>query len=197
MIWERQSLTRARVVHGDPEFALEVMAAVHRAIHGIEWRPGIVDEIRSMRSKLEATSSPRSLKRGPGCMMDVEFLVQMFQIKYGARMPDLLRTNTWQALDALRGASLLDADEHRLLTESYSFLRCAEARLRIVTNRPLNEYPEAPEELEKFARRLRIETETTSAAQCFQAELTRLTVETRRVFERLMDRERKKDRVVT
>ncbi len=191
MIWERQSLTRARVVHGDPEFAQEVMAAVHRAIHGIEWRPGIIDEIRSMRAKLEATSSPRSLKRGPGCMMDVEFLVQMFQIKFGAGKPDLLRTNTWQALDALRSAGLLNADEHLLLTQSYSFLRYAEARLRIVTNRPLNEYPEAPEELEKFARRLRIEGETASAAQCFQAELRRLTVETRRIFERLMDRERK------
>jgi glutamate-ammonia-ligase adenylyltransferase len=153
-VWERQSLTRARVVHGESHFADVVHATAHKAVHGMDWRPTIGEEIRAMRDRLAASASPRSLKRGTGAMVDVEFLVQLFQIKYGAKQPALNRTNTWEALDALRDVGLLDAAEHRNLMEGYSFLRFAEARLRIVTNRPLNEYPESPEELEKFARRL-------------------------------------------
>ena len=42
----------------------------------------------------------RSLKRAPGGMIDVEFLVQLFQIKYGEKLPEVLRNNTWEALEA-------------------------------------------------------------------------------------------------
>ena len=185
MVWERQSLTRARVVHGDPDFATEVMAAVHRAVCGIGWRPEIADEIRSMRERLEASATPRSLKRGPGGLMDIEFILQMFQIKYGERLPDIMRTNAWEAIDALRTANLLDETAHRTLFDGYSFLRLAEARLRIVTNRPLNEHPEAAEELEKFARRLGF-----NSGRMYREELERHTRAIRNEFVRMIGRER-------
>ncbi|MCE9534606.1 MAG: bifunctional [glutamate--ammonia ligase]-adenylyl-L-tyrosine phosphorylase/[glutamate--ammonia-ligase] adenylyltransferase, partial [Planctomycetes bacterium] len=194
MIWERQALSRARCVHGDPEFANEVLNSVHRAVHGIEWRPEFIDDIRAMRERLEANSSPRSLKRAPGCMVDVEFLVQMFQIKYGERLPSLLHTNAWEALDALLAAELLDEREHRTLFECYSFLRFAEARLRVVTNRPLTEYPEDPEELEKFARRLGMGALDSSAAQHFLDDLQKYTSKTRMLFLKLMEREKQDPR---
>src|SRR5262249_17401893 len=38
-LWERQSLTRARIVHGDPEFATEVMAAVSQGAFEFPWKP--------------------------------------------------------------------------------------------------------------------------------------------------------------
>jgi glutamate-ammonia-ligase adenylyltransferase len=191
MVWERQSLTRARVVHGDAAFGEDVMTAVRAGIHGQPWRPEVVDEIRSMRARLESTASPRSLKRGPGAMTDVEFLVQLFQIKYGREKPAICQTNTWQSLDALRHAGLLDAAEHTALRESYSFQRLAEARLRIVTNRALNEYPESVEDLEKLARRMGFEAKSgASAAERFRAELKRHTAVTRELFVKLTERER-------
>ncbi len=189
-IWERQALTRARAVCGDVDFGRDVMAAVHYAVHGIPWSAAIVDEIRAMRDKLEATASPRSLKRSFGGLMDVEFLVQMLQIKYGNRLPRIMQTNTWGALDAMRDAGLLSANEHRALFDGYSFLRLAEARLRIVTNRPLNEYPEQSEELEKFARRLGFESKAASAASGFRAKLGEHSRSIRALFVDLMTRER-------
>jgi glutamate-ammonia-ligase adenylyltransferase len=191
MVWERQSLTRARVVHGDVAFGEEVMTAVRAGIHRQAWRPEVVDEIRTMRARLESTASPRSLKRGPGAMTDVEFLVQLFQIKYGREKPAICQTNTWQSLDALHDVGLLDAGEHAALRESYSFQRLAEARLRIVTNRALNEYPESADDLEKLARRMGFEaTHDVSAAEQFRAELRRQTTVTRELFNRLTERER-------
>jgi glutamate-ammonia-ligase adenylyltransferase len=189
-VWERQSLVRSRVVHGDPAFAAEVMSAVREAIRVERWGPEVIDEIRQMREKLEATASPRSLKRGPGGLMDIEFIVQMFQMKYGGERPGIVLTNTWEALDALAAAGLIDAKELAALSECYSFLRSAEARLRIVTNRPLNEYPEATDELEKFARRMGFAAGDDCAAHKFRLELRRHAESTRKLFDEVMRRER-------
>lgn len=189
-VWERQSLTRARVVSGDAAFGSEVMDEVRRAVHGVSWSADISDEIRAMRARLEATASPRSVKRSPGGLMDVEFIVQMLQIKYGGTCSELVRTNTWESLDALHLAGLLSNDEHRILFQGYSFLRKTEARLRIVTNRPINEYPGNEDELEKFARRTGFEAGSTSAASKFVREMTVHCRAIRHLFEELLDRER-------
>ncbi len=101
-LWERQALTRARLVHGDAEFGREVMAVVEQGAFGLTWRPEVADEIRNMRKRLEASRSERDLKRGFGGIVDVEFLVQLLQLKYGPETPALRATNTWAALDAWR-----------------------------------------------------------------------------------------------
>lgn len=107
-----------------------------------------------MRAKLEATAPPRSLKRGPGGLVDVEFAVQVLQLKHGAERPEVLEPNVWAALDALEAAGLLPGAEADPLRAGYTFLRGVEARLRIVTDRPLTELPEAPDDVAKLARRL-------------------------------------------
>ena len=165
------------------------MAAVHKAVGGAVWRPEFIDEIRQMRDKLESAGSPRSLKRGPGGLVDIEFTIQMFQIKYGRDKPAIVRTNVWEALDALLATALIDTSEHRTLSEAYSFLRSAEARLRIVTNRPLNDYPDAPDDLEKFARRMGFAAEGDGAAGKFRSELKRHSGATRKLFDAILKRE--------
>ncbi|MCS6865353.1 MAG: bifunctional [glutamate--ammonia ligase]-adenylyl-L-tyrosine phosphorylase/[glutamate--ammonia-ligase] adenylyltransferase [Gemmataceae bacterium] len=153
-LWERQSLTRARVVRGSAPLAHDVMAAVREAMLGPSWCPRIAHEIRTMRQRLEATASPRSLKRGPGGLNDVEFAVQLLQLKYGRHYPQLLHANIWDAIAALHQAQLLTTREASNLEKGYSFLRTVEARLRIVTDRPLTEIPESAEQQQKLARRL-------------------------------------------
>jgi glutamate-ammonia-ligase adenylyltransferase len=184
-LWERQSLTRARVVRGDPAFAAEVADAVRAGALG---RPGggeLVAEVRSMRDRLEATASPRSLKRGPGGLVDVEFLVQLLQLGHGREHPAIMQPNIWDALDAIEAAGLLAPAEAAALRDGYSFLRRVEARLRIVTDRPLNEVPESADDREKLARRLGFE-----AVGPFIDELARVTAEVRRLFRAVTDRSR-------
>ena len=77
-----------------------------------------------MRAKLEAAAGPRSLKRGPGGIVDVEFVVQLLQLKYGREHPDVLRSNTWDALDALATSwRAFATTTRRRLRDGYSFLR--------------------------------------------------------------------------
>ena len=123
-LWERQALARALVVRGDAVFANEVRAAIRAAMLGLAWCPQLVDEVRAMRQRLEATASPRSLKRGPGGLTDVEFAVQLLQLKYGREHPEVLEPNVWDALDALSASGVLPAsDAATLPRRGYSFLR--------------------------------------------------------------------------
>ena len=58
-LWERQALTRARIVFGDPAFAVDVIRAINHQIYDLEWKPALADEIMSMRERVEASGSKR------------------------------------------------------------------------------------------------------------------------------------------
>jgi glutamate-ammonia-ligase adenylyltransferase len=190
-LWERQALTRARPVHGDVEFGYEVMAGVDGAVHGIPWRGELADEIVRMRERVEASGSERDLKRGFGGISDVEFLVQLFRIKYGRNLPALRTTNIWESLEALGFANLLTPEEKATLKTCYDFLREVEACLRIVHNRSLDELPDRPQDLERLARRMGCEAQDGSGAGGrFLAELDRNLEQTRELFLQLAARER-------
>ncbi len=184
-LWERQSLSRTRVVRGEPAFAAEVMKAVDAAMLGKPWCPELADEVRSMRQRLEATANARSLKRGRGGIVDVEFVVQLLELKYGRERPEILKSNVWESLDALEAAGLLPAADAQSLRAGYSFLRLVEARLRIVTDRPLTEVPESADDRVKLARRLGFDS-----PEKFLLELKRVTADIRACYESITTRER-------
>ena len=190
-LWERQALTRGRVVYGDPAFAEEVMAAVRKAAYDLDWRPELCAEILDMRERVEASGSERDLKRGFGGIIDIEFIAQMFRLKYGKEIPAIRHANTWKTLDALRAGRLISQMEYDTLRSCYDFLRLVEIRLRIYHNRSLDELPENLEDLEKLARRMGLEgTPQTSPAQKFLEELERHATQTRDLFLELFRRER-------
>lgn len=184
-LWERQALTRGRVVYGEPDFALEVAQAVAAAAYAPGWRPELVDEIVAMRERLEASRPVRDLKRGPGGLADIEFLVQLLQLAHGPDLPALRTPNTWQALEALREADLLSPEEHEALRAGYDFLLRVQNRLRIVHNRTFDAVPEAAGEVEKLARRLGFDSAARFAAD-FEAQRSR----TRELYRRVTARER-------
>ncbi|VTS07147.1 bifunctional [glutamate--ammonia ligase]-adenylyl-L-tyrosine phosphorylase/[glutamate--ammonia-ligase] adenylyltransferase [Tuwongella immobilis] len=184
-LWERQVLTRARLICGDPEFGQTVLHAIDHAILLPNWSSQTIDEIRQMRDRMEASTSPRSLKRAKGGIVDIEFLVQMLQLKYGRQFPEIRVPNIWHALDTLLAHRLLDDAEHRTLWDAYSFLRKVESRLRIVTNRALSEYPESADDQTKLARRL-----GHASAEAFLTAMKEHAQATRDCFLRITDRER-------
>jgi glutamate-ammonia-ligase adenylyltransferase len=176
-VWERLALTRARVVRGEGPFADELMACVREAVAGR--CDGVVTaDVAAMRAKLEGAANPRSLKRGRGGLADVEFAVQLLQLRHGRSHPDVLKANVWEAVDALAAAGLLSGANAAALRDGYSFLRFVEARLRIVTDRPLTEIPETADDLAKLARRSGY-----SSADAFLAELAAKRAAVRTAYE--------------
>src|SRR5262249_1546655 len=140
--------------------------------------------------RLESSRSERDLKRGFGGIVDIEFLVQLLQLKYAGRHPALRTPNTRQALHAGRAAGLLSANEYETELSRDGFLRTIQSRLRIVHNRSLDELPETREELDKFARRLGYESRPgQGAADQFLHDLEHHTSQTRALFLYLLARE--------
>ncbi|MBL8864623.1 MAG: bifunctional [glutamate--ammonia ligase]-adenylyl-L-tyrosine phosphorylase/[glutamate--ammonia-ligase] adenylyltransferase [Planctomycetia bacterium] len=185
-LWERQAMMRARVARGDAAFARELEATIRRAALGPTWYPAWANEIRAMRTKLEAKAGRRDIKRGRGGLADVEFLIQWIQLRHGREQPEILHSNVWSALDAIEKAGLILPNHASVLRDGYSFLRTVEARLRIVTDRPLIELPESHEECEKLARRIGFESSPRgSAADRLLAEVDRVMGTLRAEFERL------------
>jgi [glutamine synthetase] adenylyltransferase / [glutamine synthetase]-adenylyl-L-tyrosine phosphorylase len=184
-LWERQSLTRARVIRGSGAFARTMQVKVQEAMLSQPWTPAMLEELAGMRTRLEATTTTRSLKRGRGGLVDVEFAVQLLQLKYGREHPAILQPNLWEALTSLKDAKLAPVDILTTLSDGYTWLRFVEARLRIVTDRPLTEVPEHPDDLAKLARRCGYDSPA-----AFQQALTETKAGVRAAYVKLIERER-------
>jgi glutamate-ammonia-ligase adenylyltransferase len=93
-LWERQSLTRLRFVAGDRVVGGYVSALVSSWVFETPLPPGWGESIVAMRRAMETRRGTRresfiDLKYGPGGMADVEFIVQMFQLKFGGSRPEI------------------------------------------------------------------------------------------------------------
>jgi len=74
--------------------------------------------------------SANNIKLGDGGIREIEFVVQLFQLIRGGRMPALQRRGLLAALHAERDAGLIDADDAQRLEQAYRFLRRVEHALQ-------------------------------------------------------------------
>jgi [glutamine synthetase] adenylyltransferase / [glutamine synthetase]-adenylyl-L-tyrosine phosphorylase len=189
-LWERQALCRARVLGPADDFTRAVRAEITLALRATPWTDTSTAELVAMRRRLEAASTPRNLKRGPGGLVDIEFALQLFQLKYGTKFPSILKPSVWEVFFPIRGTGLLSPTEATALTEHYTFLRSVEAKLRIVTDRPLNDLPDDVEALAALARRMGFDAHSGKlGVDRFVAELARITKDVRRIFDAITLRE--------
>jgi glutamate-ammonia-ligase adenylyltransferase len=134
-LWERQSLTRLRFVAGDRAVGGYVAALVSSWVYDTPLPPGWAEKIVAMRRAMETRSKTRrrsfiDLKHGPGGMADVEFIVQMIQLKWGGSRPEI-RGEKVSAI--LRQAWLPPGmgGEPAFLASAYAMYRRLELLLRI------------------------------------------------------------------
>ncbi len=158
--WERQMLIRLRAVAGPEEPAARfercIAPFVYRALIG----PEVMEGVREMKARIERERRAArrdvdaDLKEGPGGIRDVEFLVQAFQLFYGAREPRLRTGNVLEALRALGELELLPADVTRSLCDAYLWLRRAEHALQLADEQQTAQVPARAEARTQLARRM-------------------------------------------
>ena len=154
-LWERQALCKARVVYGSPRAAKAALAAAAESAFDHPWRRDDAVEIRQMRERLEESAAAAGdLKRGPGGIVDVEFLVQMLQLKHARGDSRLRVPNTLSALEEFYRTGLLSVDDYELFDASYRLLRTIEGRLRLMKSAARDQLPQDPVELTKLANLL-------------------------------------------
>ncbi len=158
-LWERQSLIKARVVVGPPDFAQSIDELLQQIVYRQPLPENSSQEIYRLRQRMELelareNQSHFDLKTGRGGLVDVEFLVQYLQLLHGGKDPSLRSPNTLETLQALRQSERLDDQEALQLSEGYLFLRRLENKLRLVHDQSISQLASDKAYLAKLARRL-------------------------------------------
>ncbi len=158
-IWERQALTKARVVLGDQMLASQLHDIIRHTIYGSTTDDEGRDEIHRLRMRMENELAKEkdgsyNIKTGRGGMVDVEFTVQYLQLRYGISYPELRTTNTIVALKEIRSLALLPEGDAETLLIGYKFLRKLENRLRIIHDYSVNDLTGPRNYMNKLALRL-------------------------------------------
>jgi glutamate-ammonia-ligase adenylyltransferase len=136
-LWERQTLTRARLVLGDRALGRQVRIALRRLVYDTPLPAGALKEIGEVRMRMERelgkeTPGRWHVKFGRGGLVDVEFLTQALQLVHGPRHPGVRRASTAAALAGLARAGVLSAAAAARLADDYRFLRRVSAALRLL-----------------------------------------------------------------
>lgn len=154
-IWERHLLCKARVVWGTDQVSVRTMNTVHQILKGADVNSQEVQSMFDMRAKMETAAAQSNLKRGKGGTVDIEFLVQLLQMKAFKLFPKVMVPGTIHALHALQECGVLEETTARVLADGYRALRQMESGIRLMNLVARHEFPSEPAEREKLAYLLR------------------------------------------
>jgi glutamate-ammonia-ligase adenylyltransferase len=188
-LWERQALIKARAVAGDPTLMADVEPIIERFVYAAPLHDDEVAEIHRLRMRMEhelAGDERRGYnpKLGRGGIVDVEFLTQMLQLRWGPTVPAVRKRATRHALAALADAGLIRRDEAAALEESYAFLRMLTNRMRIERDQPVEALEREGERLPALARRLGYDGPGDEAARRLLDDYGRHSARVRALYER-------------
>ena len=133
-----------------------------------------------MRLRMEETAAKDNLKRGPGGVVDIEFIVQALQLIYGKNNVDLQTPNTLAALDSLALCGIIKNEMAQSLRDAYDLLRKIEGRLRLLDVRLGHVFPNGNRERNQLANLLNRENGEALADEVFQT-----TTWVRSVFDKI------------
>jgi glutamate-ammonia-ligase adenylyltransferase len=139
---------------------------------------------RIERERGAADEQAVNIKTGRGGLVDVEFLVQMLQLRHGQAHPAVRVRDTPGAITALAAAGLLPPADARALADGYAFLRALESRLRLEHNQPLEVTAADPAALRSLARRLGYGGTDAAAVAALRADHARHGEAIRAVYDR-------------
>ncbi|SNB47667.1 bifunctional [glutamate--ammonia ligase]-adenylyl-L-tyrosine phosphorylase/[glutamate--ammonia-ligase] adenylyltransferase [Geobacter sp. DSM 9736] len=190
-IWERQALTRARVVLGEPGLREEIERIICETVYGGSADDAVRREIHRLRMRMEVELGREregmyNIKTGRGGIVDVEFIVQYLQLKHGRETPGIRSANTLIALKGIRTAGILAEAECEILLTGYKFLRRLENRLRIIHDHSINDLGGAQEYLDKLARRLGYDSKLRHPGEALMRDYEGVTVPVREVYDRIL-----------
>ncbi|OBJ47735.1 bifunctional [glutamine synthetase] adenylyltransferase/[glutamine synthetase]-adenylyl-L-tyrosine phosphorylase [Mycobacterium sp. 1423905.2] len=146
--WEIQALLRAHAVAGDAELGQRFLVLADKTRYppdGVS--ADAVREIRRIKARVESERLPRGAdpnthtKLGRGGLADIEWTVQLLQLRHAHEIPALHNTSTLQSLDAIAEAGLVPEDEVDLLRQAWLTATRARNALVLVRGKPTDQLP--------------------------------------------------------
>lgn len=158
--WEFQALTKARPVAGDRSLFERLMEAVEERIWPAPFPPSRISEIRLMKARVEKErvlgqeARRFHLKLGPGGLTDVQFLVELYCLRYGGDNPELRSGSTLERLRRLSRLGIVPEEDALRLEESYVFCSHIRNRIFLIKGHQHDTIPQRPEEVVVLAESL-------------------------------------------
>nr|MDT0658889.1 bifunctional [glutamine synthetase] adenylyltransferase/[glutamine synthetase]-adenylyl-L-tyrosine phosphorylase [Micromonospora sp. DSM 115978] len=160
-VWESQALLRARWVCGDADLGaeFEAMADAIRYPEGGLTREQVI-EIRRIKVRVENERLPRGAdpathtKLGRGGLADVEWAVQLTQLRHAGANPALRGTRTLDALAAARDAGLIDPADTAAMAAGWTLAAQVRNALMLVRGKAGDQLPRHGVELAGVVRLL-------------------------------------------
>ncbi|MFD8010571.1 bifunctional [glutamine synthetase] adenylyltransferase/[glutamine synthetase]-adenylyl-L-tyrosine phosphorylase [Streptomyces sp. NPDC059762] len=161
LVWESQALLRAAPMAGDLELGqrfIELVDPLRYPAEGLG--EDAVREIRRLKARMESERLPRGAdptlhaKLGRGGLSDVEWTVQLLQMRHGWAEPGLRTTRTRAALSAAHAAGLIPTEEAQTLDEAWVLATRVRNAVMLVRGRPGDTFPSEPRELAAVGRYL-------------------------------------------
>lgn len=150
--WERQALLKARPIlilsqmKPSPEFYYRTQGVIDSVRYSElkTDKPCLSRELYEIRLRIQneisrETKSLYNIKSGYGGLIDIEFLVQYFQLLESHQYPLLRTTSTLQALQALAALGLFPYDDTQHLIQIYLYYRELETYFRITLEKPTDQ----------------------------------------------------------
>jgi glutamate-ammonia-ligase adenylyltransferase len=160
-IWEAQALLRARPVAGDPELGkrfCQEIDAIRYPRDGLDETQ--VREIRRIKARVDSERLPRGAdptrhtKLGRGGLADVEWTLQLLQLRHAHAVPALRTTSTVDGLMAAAETGLLDAADAEVLVEAWLLAMRVRNAVMLVRGKPGDQLPTQLRELGAVAAAL-------------------------------------------
>lgn len=161
LTWESQALLRAEPVAGDVDLGnrfIELIDPLRYPAEGLG--EDAAREIRRLKARMESERMPRGAdptlhtKLGRGGLSDVEWTVQLLQMRHAWAEPGLRTTRTRQALSAAHAAGLLPAEEAQILDEAWVLATRVRNAVMLVRGRAGDTFPADARELAAVGRYL-------------------------------------------
>ncbi|MFH9980362.1 bifunctional [glutamine synthetase] adenylyltransferase/[glutamine synthetase]-adenylyl-L-tyrosine phosphorylase [Streptomyces sp. NPDC017179] len=161
LVWESQALLRAEPVAGDEDLGrrfVELIDPLRYPRGGL--REDAVREIRRLKARMESERLPRGAdpklhtKLGPGGLSDVEWTVQLIQMRHAAAEASLRTTRTREALAAAREAGLVSPEDASTLDEAWMLATRVRNAVMLVRGRAGDTFPTESRELAAVGRYL-------------------------------------------
>jgi glutamate-ammonia-ligase adenylyltransferase len=146
--WEVQALLRAHRVAGDPDLGERFLLMIDKTRYpsgGVSQQA--VQEIRRIKARVDAERLPRGAdpnthtKLGRGGLADIEWTVQLLQLRHAHKVPALHCTSTLEALNAIGAAELIAEGDIELLRQAWLTATRARNALVLVRGKPTDQLP--------------------------------------------------------
>jgi glutamate-ammonia-ligase adenylyltransferase len=161
LVWEAHALLRAEPVAGDGELGrrfIELIDPLRYPAEGLG--EDAVREIRRLKARMESERLPRGAdprlhtKLGRGGLSDVEWTVQLLQLRHGWAEPGLRTSRTRPALAAACATGLIAAEDAAILDEAWVVASRVRNAVMLVRGRAGDTFPSDGRELAAVGRYL-------------------------------------------